>query len=727
MKGNGTVWKIFTDAALLTCAMLAAVCSLPSAFELPFSVPHLLFACVIAALLLSGWLHLPRGGVAFGGVFLILTALFCATGRSLIADGARYSWYRVLLPLSGDFSFLPVPASIETLENPEAAVTAFLTIAAVIFGMLTAFVLIRGKLLGLTVLMPVPTFLAGLIYTNLTPKLWIAALMLIYVGGVMVGHSLRKHKISQRGVQTALVLPLLVLLAVLLRVVSPPQSYEPISFSQRQAILGRTVGKLRDSILSASRSNPKNVDLSGESDRTVEEETAFLLYVTTPGEYLLRTHSYGQYDHGYWVAAKEYKGSWSSMSALGRGQVGAYSQVKIRDAYSGERIVPYGFVEDPEVECGESYTHAQGRTAYSWTVLNASQIERRIAEEEERAYYAFAVEQYTMRSGPEKRALLKILNNAGIQAGQDPYQTAKNVAAYVRSIGTYTLKPRKTPDGTDFVQFFLMNSRQGYCVHFASATTALLQALDIPARYTVGYCVYAPLADVWMDVPLSDSHAWAEVYLLGVGWVPVESTPGFGEAPLLPVPGSNGVVSIATPTPTPTPTPIPTPTPAPSEAAQAGTPFPDDPLYELPLDGRRTTTPKPTAQTGMPLSEVPVVGEDTGKHVNPLWLLLLLIPALPLVWLGIGAVIRKRRKHIFLQKDAKKAIVEMARYHHRLELLGLPYDTEIDTWAEEAMFSNHPMTEERRLVYRRIRTAQMTMHRYDPMRRFWLRWVRHLI
>ena len=50
----------------------------------------------------------------------------------------------------------------------------------------------------------------------------------------------------------------------------------------------------------------------------------------------------------------------------------------------------------------------------------------------------------------------------------------------------------------------------------------------IPARYAEGYAVTARDYDEegWADVPDQHAHAWAEVYTPGLGWQPLEVTPG---------------------------------------------------------------------------------------------------------------------------------------------------------------------------------------------------------
>lgn len=54
---------------------------------------------------------------------------------------------------------------------------------------------------------------------------------------------------------------------------------------------------------------------------------------------------------------------------------------------------------------------------------------------------------------------------------------------------SYTLTPGSAPVNTDIVEYFLFDSREGYCVHYASAATLMYRLYGIPARYGAGYAV----------------------------------------------------------------------------------------------------------------------------------------------------------------------------------------------------------------------------------------------
>ena len=96
----------------------------------------------------------------------------------------------------------------------------------------------------------------------------------------------------------------------------------------------------------------------------------------------------------------------------------------------------------------------------------------------------------------------------------------------------YTLTPGELPgtimDGGEFLDYFLLESKAGYCSHFATAFTLLARAEGIPARYVQGFCI--PLSGNGETVVYSDmAHAWPEAYLDGIGWIPYEPTPGYSE------------------------------------------------------------------------------------------------------------------------------------------------------------------------------------------------------
>ncbi len=99
----------------------------------------------------------------------------------------------------------------------------------------------------------------------------------------------------------------------------------------------------------------------------------------------------------------------------------------------------------------------------------------------------------------------------------------------------YTITPDlSTVDPTlDGVENFLQNTKEGYCVQFASSAALILRELGIPVRYVEGY-IGNDLSKISRDdfvygayVRDYQAHAWIEVYFDGVGWIQYETTPQY--------------------------------------------------------------------------------------------------------------------------------------------------------------------------------------------------------
>ena len=128
---------------------------------------------------------------------------------------------------------------------------------------------------------------------------------------------------------------------------------------------------------------------------------------------------------------------------------------------------------------------------------------------------------------PRTLALATELRNTVPGALQSRAADAALVQAVLRRFReqnySYTLEPPTL--GRHSVDEFLFDSRAGFCEHYASAFVVLMRALDIPARVVTGYQggEFNPV-DGFLTVRQSDAHAWAEVWLVGRGWVRVDPT-----------------------------------------------------------------------------------------------------------------------------------------------------------------------------------------------------------
>ncbi len=110
------------------------------------------------------------------------------------------------------------------------------------------------------------------------------------------------------------------------------------------------------------------------------------------------------------------------------------------------------------------------------------------------------------------------------------------IKTWLRDNCEYNLNAGKLPAGKDFADYFINETHKGSCSHFASAAVLLCRYAGIPARYVEGYVIkpgdfsesLSFSSSETIDVTDARAHAWAEVYINGFGWYPLEFTSGYG-------------------------------------------------------------------------------------------------------------------------------------------------------------------------------------------------------
>ncbi|MBI4927532.1 MAG: transglutaminase domain-containing protein, partial [Anaerolineae bacterium] len=113
-----------------------------------------------------------------------------------------------------------------------------------------------------------------------------------------------------------------------------------------------------------------------------------------------------------------------------------------------------------------------------------------------------------------------------ITAGEETqYEKVTAVTEWLRDNITYLTRIGETPANADPIEWFLFETKAGYCNYYASAEVLMLRSLGIPARMVVGYAqgTWSPETELY-EVAGKDYHAWPEVYFEGIGWGPFEPT-----------------------------------------------------------------------------------------------------------------------------------------------------------------------------------------------------------
>ncbi len=87
----------------------------------------------------------------------------------------------------------------------------------------------------------------------------------------------------------------------------------------------------------------------------------------------------------------------------------------------------------------------------------------------------------------------------------------------------YTLDPGLY--GQHSADEFWFDKKEGFCEHIASSFVIAMRAVGVPARIVTGYqgAEQNTLDGYWV-VRNSDAHAWAEIWLAGLGWQRIDPT-----------------------------------------------------------------------------------------------------------------------------------------------------------------------------------------------------------
>jgi transglutaminase-like putative cysteine protease len=124
----------------------------------------------------------------------------------------------------------------------------------------------------------------------------------------------------------------------------------------------------------------------------------------------------------------------------------------------------------------------------------------------------------------EQETIRRVARQWGLE-GLDAAAAVAEVRAKFQSQYTYSTFQEAAARGRTPLGDFLERTKAGHCEHFASATTLLLRAAGIPARYATGYSVqeWSDLERAWIARE-RHSHAWVRAWV-GGRWIDVDTTP----------------------------------------------------------------------------------------------------------------------------------------------------------------------------------------------------------
>lgn len=698
--------QFFFYFPLLLLGVSSAFGCFYTAFPIPLSlkavIPFGLFVCATA----SGLFLFARRRPLFFFSILSVWGFFLYRFFDAFLEGLIRTANIVLAAYSkkSKFDFAVLPHA--DAYPPADACTMFAVLLLVPTAILLAWLLIRRKSFFLGFALTLLFAAVPLAYTIIPHRVAMGALLLFWTFLLFNSPSLCAREQMHRQGHAALVsfgakpapgrlllLPILAGALAIVFLLFPPESY------QRPDAVNHVRGELvKKPLLAPLFQNDRlgeminGIDLRSLGNLSFTGKTVLRVRTSGEGPEYLKGHVGSVYTGQSWeplgaeasTEAEQILGSYKAQnlfavfSSMGSIAPETY-QVSVENISAAPRgiYVPYGLLSTPEqlpdmVFVDDAYVRAGNlffvAREYELRAVPAGPPYSPSASAgpapflaAAAAYKEFVYRHYCQLPDNLQPYLEQYLLQHGIPMPQsDPRAAAAAIIQAVHRENVYTLSPGGTPEGQDFVQYFLSSNHKGYCMHFASAVTALLRAAGIPARFVQGYALLSEESgnpEKWVEIPDSRAHAWPEIYVDGLGWIPVEATPG-GGAPVPPAAGLATEIDLSASSPPSEETDGASSSESASEASRPGTGIADSPETKASLEDASA------GSKDNPKSESGDESRSTGFfRVFLFFLAVLLLGAL--IW-GQRFLRLRLRNKAFSQRDGNRAALSI--YAHLLAL-----------------------------------------------------------
>jgi transglutaminase-like putative cysteine protease len=171
------------------------------------------------------------------------------------------------------------------------------------------------------------------------------------------------------------------------------------------------------------------------------------------------------------------------------------------------------YFQDP-ISAGEIYYAASSVSTPSITQLRVSSSD-----------YPEWIREYYLQLPDDFSQLIGSLALEITQSDLTNYDRAASITQYLRNEIIYKEVIPSPPARSDPIEWFLFESKSGFCNYYATAEILLLRSIGIPARLVIGYAQGKwDSEDNTFLVYQRDGHAWPEVFFPDIGWVEFEPT-----------------------------------------------------------------------------------------------------------------------------------------------------------------------------------------------------------
>lgn len=126
---------------------------------------------------------------------------------------------------------------------------------------------------------------------------------------------------------------------------------------------------------------------------------------------------------------------------------------------------------------------------------------------------------------PEGMEKMEQLSDIITQGIDDDYEKAVSIMDYLNSGFSYTLAPRAPLSDISPIDWFIFESREGYCEHFSTAMALMLRTQGIPSRIVTGF-LGGDINELgnYVIIRQNNAHSWVEAGIDGK-WVRFDPTP----------------------------------------------------------------------------------------------------------------------------------------------------------------------------------------------------------
>lgn len=154
-------------------------------------------------------------------------------------------------------------------------------------------------------------------------------------------------------------------------------------------------------------------------------------------------------------------------------------------------------------------------------------------KKQEAFYNAFVYRMYTKLPKNVESFLKKEIGSYDKKKEHVSYEEASAIVNdYLQQNLNYSEETSNYDGSSDFLIWLLSAKKKGRDIHYATAAALIYRYLGIPSRYVEGYCLTKNAVEKkeaydTIDLLEKDAHAWVEIYLDGVGFVPMEFDPSW--------------------------------------------------------------------------------------------------------------------------------------------------------------------------------------------------------